>query len=57
MAYKLLGMVVWNGAKIFLRRKYGSTYVPKPLLAGVVVLLAAGAGLAVRGLLGNGSDD
>src|SRR5215211_4582007 len=35
MFYKLLGMAVWNGAKFFLRRKYGSTYAPKPLLAGL----------------------
>lgn len=57
MGYKLLGMAVWNGAKIFLRRKYGRTYVPKPLLAGLVVVLAAGAGLAARGVLGDGSDE
>ena len=42
MLYKLLGMVVWKGAKAFLRRKYGRTYVPVPLLVGglVAVLLA-----------------
>jgi hypothetical protein len=42
MFYKLLGMVVWRGAKLVLRRKYGRTYVPVPLLAGgiVAVLLA-----------------
>ena len=45
MFYKLLGMVVWNGAKFFLRRKYGSTYVPKPLIAGGVLALAAAAAL------------
>jgi hypothetical protein len=56
MFYKFLGMAVWHGAKLFLRRKYGATYVPKPLLAGVVVALAAGAGLAGRALL-SGSDD
>jgi hypothetical protein len=41
MFYKLLGMFVWRGAKLFLRRKYGRTYVPVPLLAGglVAVLL------------------
>jgi hypothetical protein len=41
-------MVVWNGAKIVLRRKYGATYAPKPLLAGAVIAVAAGvAGAAV----------
>jgi len=45
MFYKLLGMVVWNGGKLVLRRKYGSTYAPKPLLAGAVI--AAVAGVAV----------
>jgi hypothetical protein len=47
--YKLLGMAVWNGGKLYLRRRYGSTYVPKPVLAGaaatvigiVAVLVAA----------------
>ena len=45
MFYKLLGMVVWNGGELVLRRKYGSTYAPKPLLAGAVI--AAVAGVAV----------
>ena len=49
MFYKLLGMVVWNGAKFFLRRKYGPTYAPKPLLAGAVIaVVAAVAVLAAR---------
>ena len=45
MFYKLLGMVVWNGAKFFLRRKYGPTYAPKPLLAGGLGLTVLGLGL------------
>ena len=50
MFYKLLGMVVWNAAKIFLRRKYGPTYAPKPLLAaGVIAIVAGVAVLAARG--------
>ena len=50
MAYKLLGMAVWKGAKLFLRRRYGSTMTPKPLLAGGVILVALGAlALARRG--------
>jgi hypothetical protein len=49
MFYKLLGMVVWNGAKFFLRRKYGPTYAPKPVLAGAVIAVVAGAAvLAAR---------
>ena len=45
MLYKLLGMVVWNGAKLFLRRKYGATYAPKPLLAGGIVAVVAGVAI------------
>jgi hypothetical protein len=45
MFYKLLGMMVWNGAKFFLRRKYGSTYAPKPLLAGAVLAVVAGVAI------------
>ena len=47
MFYKLLGMFVWKGAKTFLRRKYGRTYVPVPLLAGVAVAVLLAVGLAV----------
>ena len=38
MLYKLLGILVWNGAKILLRAKYGRTYLPAPVLAGAVVV-------------------
>jgi hypothetical protein len=55
MLYKLLGMAVWKGGKLVLRRRYGSTYVPKPLLAGAVLAVAGGVALAV--LRHNGSDD
>ena len=37
MVYRLLGMAVWKGAKWFLRRRYGPTYVPRPLLAGALL--------------------
>lgn len=47
MAYKLLGYLVWHGGKLVLRRRYGSTYLPKPVLAGAAVATIAGAGLAV----------
>jgi hypothetical protein len=45
MAYKLLGMVVWKGAKLFLRRKYGTT---KPLVAAGVLFAAIGLLLALQ---------
>jgi len=45
MLYRLLGMLVWNGGKLFLRQKYGSTYVPKPLVAGGVLAIAAGVAI------------
>ncbi len=45
MFYKLLGMVVWNGGKLVLRRKYGPTYAPKPLLAGAIIAIVAGVAL------------
>jgi hypothetical protein len=46
-SYKLLGMAVWHGGKLFLRRKYGSTYLPKPLLAGMAAAVVAGGVVAV----------
>ena len=45
MLYRLLGMIVWNGGKLFLRRKYGPTYVPKPLVAGGVLAVVAGVAI------------
>ncbi len=47
MFYKLLGMAVWNGGKFFLRRRYGSTYVPKAVLAGAALAVAGGVVLAL----------
>ena len=47
MFYKLLGMLVWNGAKVFLRRKYGRTYAPKPLLAGGLIAIVAAVAVAI----------
>ena len=54
MFYRLLGMAVWHGAKFFLRRKYGRTYVPKSLLAGAA--LAAAGGVALLVVRHNSSD-
>jgi hypothetical protein len=48
MFYNLLGRAVWYGLKVFLRRKYGSTYVPKSLLAGGTVAIAIAVGVAVQ---------
>jgi hypothetical protein len=48
MGYRLLGIVVWKGAKWFLRRKYGAAMAPKPVLAGGLVLALIGAALAAR---------
>jgi hypothetical protein len=48
MAYKLLGMAVWKGAKLFLRRRYGTAMVPKPALAGGVIAIALGVLLLAR---------
>jgi hypothetical protein len=45
MFYKLLGMLVWNGGKFVLRRKYGPTYAPKPLLAACVLAIVAGVAI------------
>jgi hypothetical protein len=48
MFYKLLGYLVWNGAKWELRRRYGDR--PQKVAAGVVVgaVLAAGVVAAMR---------
>jgi ABC-type uncharacterized transport system permease subunit len=47
MFYSLLGRLVWYGLKVFLRRKYGSIYVPKSLLAGGTVAVAVGVTVAI----------
>jgi hypothetical protein len=56
MFYKLIGMMVWNGGKVFLRSRYGSTYLPKPLLIGAAVLAVAG-GAALAAAARGGDDD
>jgi hypothetical protein len=48
MFYKFLGMLVWNGAKVILRRKYGPTYLPKPVFAGGLVAIGLAVALIVR---------
>ena len=54
MFYKFLGYAVWNGGKVFLRGRYGSTYMPKSVLAGGVVV-AGGLALAIVAAKRNGS--
>ena len=55
MFYKLLGYLVWNGGKVFLRTRYGSAYMPKPALAAAAVV-AAGIGVAIVASKRNGSE-
>ena len=57
MLFKLLGMAVWYGGKFFLRRKYGSTYLPKPVLAGAAAAVVAGAGVAAAAAAKRGTSD
>jgi hypothetical protein len=54
MFYKLLGYMVWNGGKLFLRSRYGSAYMPKSMLAGAVVV-AGGLAWAIVASKRNGS--
>jgi hypothetical protein len=37
MFYRLLGMAVWKGGKFFMRRRYGPTYMPRPVIAGLLL--------------------
>ena len=48
MFYKLIGILVWKGAKYILRQKYGAARMPKPLLAGGLLLAIAAVVLAAR---------
>jgi hypothetical protein len=54
MGYKLLGMAVWKGGKVFLRRRYGAAMAPTPLVAGGLVLVVGGIALAAAKRVGNG---
>jgi len=55
MLYRLLGMVVWNGAKLVMRRRYGSARLPKPVLVGAALLIVAG-GAALAAAARRGDD-
>jgi hypothetical protein len=52
--FKFLGMLVWTGGKVYLRQRYGRTYVPKSLLAAGI---AGGVLLAVLAVKRNGSSE
>ena len=47
MKYKVLGFAVWNGARWYLRRRYGDAS-RKLLAGGVVAAVAAGTVVAQR---------
>ena len=47
MFYKLLGMVVWKGAKLFLKRKAAGAAPGRPALAGGVALIVLATVAAV----------
>ena len=43
MLYRLLGMAVWKGGRLYLRRRYGDNMPARPI-AALVALLVVGAG-------------
>jgi len=47
MGYKLLGFVVWQGSKWYVRKRYGAT-ASKAALAGIGAAIVAGVVLAGR---------
>jgi hypothetical protein len=47
MKYKVLGFAVWNGARWYLRRRYGGTS-RKLLAGGIVAAVVAGTAVAQR---------
>jgi hypothetical protein len=47
MFYRLLGMAVWNGLKSLLRLKYGRTYMPRSVLAGLILLVVGAIAVVV----------
>ncbi len=50
MGYKLLGFVVWKGARLYLRRRYGTLFSKRRLLlgGGLLALAAGGAAIALK---------
>jgi hypothetical protein len=43
MLYRLLGMAVWKGGKLYVRRRYGGRMPSRPI-AAIAGLLVVGAG-------------
>jgi hypothetical protein len=54
--YRLLGMAVWKGGKLYLRRKYGGR-PPARVLMALGGLLVVGAGAAVMAARHGGDPD
>ncbi len=48
MFYSLLGRAVWFGLRLALRRKYGPTFLSKPVVAGGAVALLAALALVLQ---------
>jgi hypothetical protein len=46
MLYRLLGMAVWKGGRLYLRRKYGGR-TPSRLVTALGGVLVVGAGAAL----------
>jgi hypothetical protein len=57
MAYKLLGMAVWHGAKWYLARRYGPRLGTKALAVGGGVAAAAGLAALLLKRSGSGSGE
>jgi hypothetical protein len=55
MGYKVLGFVVWQGAKLFIRRNHSGT-ASKVALAGVGAAIVAGVVVAGRRASNNGHE-
>jgi hypothetical protein len=55
MFYRLLGIAVWKGAKLFLRQRYGALHAPKALVAAGALAVVGGAVLLL--LRRDGSED
>jgi hypothetical protein len=50
MGYRLLGLLVWKGGKLFLRRRYGHLVPSRRVALGALlgVLMLGGAAAAAR---------
>ena len=56
MGYKLLGFVVWRGARWYVRRRVGHLVTPRRMLTAALVVSVVGAGAAAAAHRGSGSD-